>query len=148
MNLTSFHSVMSELDAAGVPVQERPFVLMVAVARVAAYAAAIPADPVADTRAHFDAEIRPQLERQLAQINERVVLDIDLALRLTEAVWRVRYGIVHDQFASQVRGYLDAILRTGSKGLPVDLSEVLIRLPDSNVLDRISQQLYDIKSPD
>lgn len=142
MNTMQYTSVMSVLDAVGVPLEERPFVLMVVVARASAYAAPIPVEAQPDSRAFFFEHVRPNVERELAAINERLVLDIDQALTICEAIWRTRYQIVHQQDTAPVREFLDAIVRVGCKGMPSDVSNAMMNLPQPNVLDRVANQLY------
>lgn len=142
MNTLQFTSVMSALDEAGVAMEDRAFVLMVTVARASAYAAPIPAEPQEDSRAFFFETIRPNVESELARINERLVLDIDQALGICEAIWRARYMLVHVSDSPPVREFLDAIVRAGSRHIPAELSDAMIKLPQANLLDRVANQLY------
>lgn len=132
-------SIMGELDRFGVALADRSYVLSVAFARAVAYQLPLPTSPVADPYAAFIETQKVAVEDMLSQVNESVVLSFDATADLVQRLWVFRYRMVFDPNNSAVRGFLDAMIRVGSRELPPKLSEMMVNYASSDVLDAITR---------
>lgn len=134
-------SVISELDNQGVALEDRKFVLSMALARAVGYALELPTKPVDNPYVHYIANHKLEVEKLLCEFNETVVLDIDTANDLISRVWRFRYRLLHDSENSVVRSFFDAVLRAGSQEIPPNVSEIMTRYENSSTLDAVARAI-------
>lgn len=78
-----------------VPLRDRAKVLELSVAEIVASKLPIPATPVESLRQHFIVTQKVALMEVLAEVNEKVVVDIDRVAELTYQIWKIRYSFVH-----------------------------------------------------
>jgi hypothetical protein len=131
-------SVTAAFESLGVPLEERSEAISVALARAIGYKLPIPAQPVESATAYFCENHKDAVLRTLAQINERVVFDLDEVCSTAGAVWLFRYRMAHDPNNDAVRDFLDKMVMVGSSEFPSKVSEYMIRNRDPALMDKLA----------
>ncbi len=132
-------AIVSELDNLGIPLDRRSFLLSLAYARALGYALALPTSPVENLYGHFTDTHKAAVEDVLAQINEKIVIDIDATVDLTQRIWAFRYRMVFDANNAAVRQFMDAMVKVGSRELPPKVSEWMISYEANDILERLAR---------
>lgn len=136
-------SVLSALDASGVALADRSYLLSVALARAVAYRLPLPTSPIENPYLHFTTTHKANVEAVLGEVNERIVVDIDATCDLICRLWVFRYRLVFDTNNQAVRSFFDAMVKVGSRELPPKLSEWLIRYESTDAIDQLTRSLDD-----
>lgn len=136
-------SILSALDASGVALADRGYLLSVALARTVAYRLPLPTGLVENPYLHFTTTHKAGVEALLGEVNERVVVDIDATCDLICRLWVFRYRLAFDCNNQAVRSFLDAMVKVGSRELPPKLSEWLIRYESTDAIDQLTRTLDD-----
>lgn len=134
-------TIAAELDRFEVQLADRGFVLAIAVARAVAYRLPVPSSPVDNAQTYFKHTHLADVEQMLSEVNEQVVLNIDVATNLISGMWLFKYRLVYDCQNKAVRTFLDALIKTGTRELPPQVSEILIRYSqqdNTDILDTIT----------
>lgn len=132
-------SIMSELDRCGIALADRGYLLSVAIARAVAYQLPLPTSPVESPAVYFIETHKATAEGMLCEINERCVMNIDAAASLMQNLWIFRYRMVFDCNNAACRGFLDAMVRVGSRELPPAVSELMTKYESSESLDLVTR---------
>lgn len=133
--------IAGELDRFEVQLADRGFVLAIAVARAVAYSLPVPSGPVDNAQTFFTHTHLGDAEQMLSEVNEQVVLNIDTVTDLISRIWLFRYRLVYDCQNKAVKSFLDALIRTGTRELSPQVSEVLTRYcqnENNDILDTIT----------
>lgn len=132
-------SIMGALAASRIALNESGPYLSLAFARAVAYRLPLPTGPVENPHQYYIETHKTTTEQMLGEINERIVVNIDAAADLCQRLWTFRYRMVHDANNSAVRGFLDAMVKVGSRELPPSVSELLIKNDSSDLLELITR---------
>lgn len=62
------------------------------------------------------------------EVNESVLLDVERVMRLTHAIWRMRYNAVYDVHSLESQSLFEAILSTQSELLADNYREVIFNI--------------------
>lgn len=89
------------LQDLGIPAERQGDYLKAAIARVVAFRLPLPAEPVVNAADHYKGALEGRVVQAIDVINERLPLDYDGVLELTQQLWTVRYGLVHPSTISQ-----------------------------------------------
>lgn len=132
-------SIVSKLDELGVPPESRSHLLAVAVARALGYQLAIPSSKVDNPYSYFAETHKFEVEKALADINERVVINIDATSDLVSRIFTFRYRMVHEVNSACCREFLDAMIRVGNRDIPPAVSELLTKHEQNDTLDILAR---------
>jgi len=134
-------SILATLESLEVPQQDQGSLLSLATARTIAYRLPIPAAPVANPYQYFVSTYRTQIEAALAELNERVIVNLDAVFGTIAGLWQTRYNVVHDPNNTAVRDLLDGLVRCGTPDVPAPVSELLVRYEASPTLESLARAL-------
>lgn len=110
--LTDLHKLYKDLSDDNVSPQDSMPAVEISLARELAYRLSIPSEPVTDPVTFFRATHLPTINRVLSDLGDACPINQLDAQRLTLALWRLRYNLVHNQHA--------------------DLTDLLVRVALSN----------------
>lgn len=147
MKLNLF-SLTSTMESLGVPLEKRPELLTVSLARAMSYKLPVPSMPVESAKEYYKTYHQESVQRVLARINERVVFDLDRISELVCAIWMFRYELAHDPFNSALRDFLDAMLKVGGRSVPAEVSEFMIHNDDDRLLDKVARAVDETLVPE
>lgn len=102
--------------------------LTTAVARAVGYLLPIPAEKVENEQTYFKGTLEGMVAPVLDALIERFPFDFDQALAAVNAIWQVRYALVHDHTSSVVWALLDAACKQNQCKLPADLNDPAVQL--------------------
>lgn len=136
-------SILNQLDAMGVALEDRSYLLSIAFARAMSYRLPLPTSPVGNPYEFFATNHRVVTEELLGAINERVVVDIDATLDLTSRFWVFRYRLAYDANNIAMRQFIDAVVKVGSREIPPKVSEWMIKYEASDALEEVARFLND-----
>lgn len=134
-------SIVADLDNIEVPLEERSYVLALALARAIGYALPLPTSPVDNPYVAFTEMHKAEVEAMVAQVNERIVLDVDTIIDLTARFWIFRVRMVYDPNNAVVRQFTDAMIKVGSREIPPKTSAFLIKYEASAAIDRMASYM-------
>lgn len=140
-------SLTATMESLGVPLEERSDLLAISLARAIGYKTPVPAEPLQSPSQFFEEHYRSQVDETLAQINERVVFNLNEISNLVASIWLFRYRMVHDPYNVAVRDFLDVMSKVGDDKFPTRVSEYMIRSSDLPVLDKVAAAVDDSLVP-
>lgn len=131
-------SLTAAMESLGVPLEERPEVLAMSLARSLGYKLPLPSTPLTSPERFYQETYRSDVDTTLAQINERVVFNLAEVSNCIAAIWLFRYRMVHDPMNVAVRDFTDVMAKVGGDKFPAKVSEFLIRQEDTRVVDKLA----------
>ncbi len=138
MTAIDLNKIVGIMDDAQISAENRGPILTLAVARSIGYALDLPTQRVGDSGTFFISNLQSNVESVVSQVNEQIAIDVERTCNLVKAVWTFRYRLVYQPMNPTVRTFLDAIVKVGSTEFPGYVSELMISLPDNNLLEYIS----------
>jgi hypothetical protein len=129
------------LETYQVNLQDRSYLLAIAVARHIAYSLPIPTSPAIIPLALYAQNCSGSVNDELSAINEVVVINFDLAVSLVKKLWLLRYNTVHDMTNPQARQVIDSAIAIGTTEVPPHVSEIYRKYESKGLFSSISELL-------
>ncbi len=125
INVSDIASTINEL---GIPFEAQSRYLVAALARVLAYMLPIPANNVAGTPGEmFQSTYGAQVTAALDALNERMPVDYQQVLELTQKIWEVRYHLVHPNRDAQAWAAIDCCVQKANLGFEIDFTDAALQ---------------------
>lgn len=125
INVNNIAFALTQLQIA--PEQQGAY-LTAAVARVVGYLLPIPTEKPADEAAYFKGTLEGQVAPVLDALIERFPFEFDEAMAAIQAIWQLRYKLVHDHTAQAVWALLDSACKQSQCKLAVEASDPAVQL--------------------
>lgn len=138
MSAIDLNKIVGIMDDAQIATEKRGAILTLAIARSIGYALDLPAERTQDAGMFYISNLQGYVETIVSQVNEQIAIDVERACDLIKSVWTFRYRLVYQPTNPTIRTFLDAIVKVGSSEFPGYVSELMIALPDNNLLEYIS----------
>lgn len=141
------NKIIGILDDAQLTPDKRGAILSIALARAVGYSLDLPTSPVNeslnDPGMFYISNVQSFAEEIVSQVNEQIPVDVQKTCDLIKAVWTFRYRLVFNPSNPTVRAFLDGLVKVGSTEFPGYVSELLIGLDNTNILDYIAGCVKD-----
>lgn len=137
INVADIASTIAEL---GIPFESQANYLVAAIARVLGYLLPIPAEAVTGHPSeYFNAHYPKLVADALNALNERMPVDYNQVLALTQKIWEVRYGLVHASRDMQAWVVIDSCISKADLGFDIDLRDPALQRLGSFIAQGVEQ---------
>lgn len=110
--------IKGQLQDLNVELIDRAHALSYITARALGMHFTLPTSKVENPYKFFRDTHQVTLHRLVSEINEELVVDVDEVESLVLKLWLVRYRLVHEPYAVQVRDLLTNLVRNGVSDIP------------------------------
>lgn len=117
--------IKSHIKDLNVELTDRAHALSYITARALGMQFALPTSKVENPYKYFRDTHQMNLHRLVSEINEEIVVDVDEVESLVLKLWLVRYRLVHEPTAAQVRDLLTNLVRTGVSDIPQIYTDIV-----------------------
>lgn len=137
----NIQSILAQLSEGGVSLEDRGYLLSIALGRALAYNLALPLRSVENPWVEYTTLHKAYVENQLSLVNERIVIDIGTTSDLVCRLWVFRYRLAFDAKNSAVKTLLDSMIKVGDREVPAKLSEFLIKYSGNELIENVTRMV-------
>lgn len=130
------NNIIAVRSMSEIPATLREQLVVLGLARVVAYSAAVPASPVDNPVAFFN-EASKEGKVLLSAVNENTVVNLSKVLDMAGIIYRARYDMVHAPASKSAQQLVQqALVAAGDYNFPQSIADALQQSEDSTDLGR------------